>query len=124
VEIVITVPIRLVSVANLRECWQKRARRAADHRGLVRTLLANQGKWRGGFPVVVTMTRVAPRKLDSHDNLRAAFKACVDGVCDHLMVRDNDEALSFAYAQERGNVGEYAVRIEISAGAAEAKEAG
>jgi hypothetical protein len=111
----ITAPIRLVSVTNLREHWAKKARRAADHRGLVRTLLANQGAWKHGFPVVVTITRIAPRALDG-DNAQAAAKNCRDGVADHLGVPDNDPRVTWLYAQERGGVGEYAVRIEIKQG--------
>ena len=40
------------------------------------------------LPCVVTLTRVAPRLLDEHDNLRASLKACVDGISQRLAVKD------------------------------------
>ena len=61
----------------------------------------------------VTITRVAPRPLDSHDNLRSSLKAVVDGISDWLGVKDNDERIEWAYAQERGAPKTYAVRIEV-----------
>jgi hypothetical protein len=35
---------------------------------------------------VVRVVRVAPRELDSHDNIAHALKACTDGVADFLGV--------------------------------------
>lgn len=109
----VTIPIRLVSVANTREHWAKKARRAAAHRGAVRMVLATQGKWCGELPVSVTLTRIAPRPLDG-DNNQAAIKSCRDGVADWLGLHDNDPRITWQYAQERGAVKQYAVRIDIT----------
>lgn len=109
----ITLPIRTVSEANVREHWAKRASRAKQHRTLAwaglravdpgRKLLGN---------VSVTLTRIAPRALDD-DNLRAAIKAVRDGVADWLGVPDNHPAIEWRYGQEKGLPKQYALRIQV-----------
>lgn len=112
--IAVTLPIRAVSVANLREHWATRASRSKQHRLLAWAELRTvRGVPRLIGPVKVTITRVAPRPLDSHDNLRSSLKAVVDGISDWLGVKDNDERIEWAYAQERGAPKTYAVRIEV-----------
>lgn len=62
----------------------------------------------------VALTRVAPCELDSHDNLRTAFKPVVDGLVDGLGLKaDRDRRLDFVYAQAKGAPKSYAVLIEI-----------
>jgi hypothetical protein len=62
--------------------------------------------------VVVRLTRIGPRKLDS-DNVAGACKATRDGVADWLGVDDGDESrVRWVYAQERGA---YGVRVEVLA---------
>lgn len=106
------VAMPLPSVANLREHWSKRSRRAKHHR-LVGLAAGRQLSARldGHHDVVaVTITRIAPRALDD-DNLASACKALRDGIADALGVRDNDPRVAWRYAQERGKPA--AVRIEI-----------
>lgn len=69
------------------------------------------------FPVIVTMTRIAPSTngLDAHDNLPGSLKPAVDGVADWLGIRDDDKRVEWRYTQERGP--EYQVRITILADA-------
>ena len=62
---------------------------------------------------MITLTRLASRKLDS-DNLATALKAVRDGVADALNLDDGDERLDWRYAQEKAPRGHYAVRVEIS----------
>lgn len=113
--IAVTLPIRAESVANLREHWRKRAVRAKSHRTQAwAELRAADKEPRLLGPVTVTLTRIAPRPLDSHDNLRSSLKAVVDGVADWLGVKDNDARVLWAYAQERATPKTYAVRIEVS----------
>lgn len=109
----VTMPIKAVSVANLREHWAKRAARTKNHRILAWGLLreADKGPRLLGACEVV-MTRIAPRNLDD-DNLRGALKAVRDGVADWLGVKDNDPRVRWQYAQARGKPNEYAVRVEI-----------
>jgi hypothetical protein len=113
--LVVTLPIRLESVANLRECWRKRASRAKTHRlqawAELRALKPS-GVILG--PVTVKLTRIAPRQLDD-DNLRSAFKACRDGVADWLQVDDGDSRIQWVYGQEKGPPKTYSARIEVQA---------
>lgn len=114
----ISVPIHTVSEANRREHWAKKARRTKSHRIAcafsVRTMAsAKQLEAMLAAGIEVTLTRVAPRELDD-DNLRGALKGCRDGVTDGLALsNDRDPRIRWAYAQERGAVREYAVRIRI-----------
>jgi hypothetical protein len=100
-----TIPIRTVSVLNVREHWTKRARRTKEHRTLTHAMLRSHGKasdvYRSSWPLrfAITLTRMGGRKLDD-DNLRAALKACRDGVADWLGIDDGDERLTWVYRQE------------------------
>lgn len=116
VSLSVIMPIRTVSESNARGHWSKKARRAKDQR------FVTWAKLRGskGEPssidtsVIVTLTRIAPRKLDD-DNLRGALKACRDGVADWLGIEDNDPRVSWQYGQEHGEPKQYAVRIDVKA---------
>ncbi len=62
--------------------------------------------------LVITLTRIAPRELDGHDNLRTAMKHVVDGITDALGLKsDRDPRLTWAYEQERGRPRQYAVEV-------------
>ena len=67
------------------------------------------------FPVLVTVTRVAPSSgLDVWDGLGAALKSSIDGTADALgLTNDRDERVKWVPAQRRGTKGEYAVEIRI-----------
>lgn len=112
--ILVTVPIRTVSESNVRGHWAKKAGRVSGHReaaGLaVRAALHKLVPV--PIPALVVLTRVAPRVLDD-DNLRAALKACRDGVADAFGVDDRDPRVTYAYDQRRGAAGVYAVEIAI-----------
>jgi hypothetical protein len=97
-------------VANLREHWRVRHKRVQAQRQLVALYIG--GKPRPTLPVVVTLTRIAPRALDG-DNLQSAFKAVRDQVATWLRVDDADPRVRWEYAQRRGGVGEYAVSIGV-----------
>jgi hypothetical protein len=66
----------------------------------------------GNVPLAITLTRVAPRPLDT-DNLSSAFKAIRDGVADALTVDDGDPRLAWVYQQRRGQPREYGIAIRI-----------
>jgi len=108
--LVATLPMRLPSTANLREHWGAKAKRASEHRSAARMVLGTRA--RGLVPAIVTLTRVAPRRLDD-DNLATAFKNVRDGVADAIGVDDRDPRISWRYDQ---TAGDYAVRISIEAG--------
>lgn len=113
--LVVTLPLRLHSAANLREHWTRKASRTETQRRVAR--LATRAALAGpvAWPVVVSITRIAPRPLDKHDNLGSAAKAIVDGIADALgLASDSDPRVSWSYAQRRGAVREYAVEIRIT----------
>ena len=113
----VTVPIRLVSEANQREHWAKKAKRVKGHRWAVMLHLRAQPKRKPPLPVTVLLTRIAPRRLDD-DNAISAQKGCRDSVAEWLGVNDRSPLVTWRYAQEqRSKV--YAVRIEITPATAE-----
>lgn len=120
-------PLRIESVANLREHWAKKAARTAAHRAMGKLLahqaslwlrwklsMAGERVWR--CPVVprmrVTITRIAPRSLDS-DNVQSAFKAFRDGIADHFGVDDRADWYEWRYEQRKGKPREYAVEVLV-----------
>jgi len=100
------LPLRIESVANLREHWKKKAKRAKAHR------FAMIAVPRHPLPCIVTLTRVAPRPLDT-DNLSSAMKNVRDGIADRLGVTDNDPRVEWRYAQRKGEPKEYGMVVEI-----------
>lgn len=110
---IVTVPIRIESVANIHEHWTARARRASIQKGTTYFALREAGAPHK-LPCTVKLTRVAPRTLDAHDNLRAGCKAAVDGVALWLTVDDADERITWEYAQEKGRPKQYALKVEIT----------
>ena len=109
----ITSPIRTQSEANLREHWAPKAKRAKIQRATVGMLVQQKPMLRrhpGMFEV--TLTRIAPRKLDT-DNLARSMKAIRDGVADALHLDDGDVRFDWKYTQEKGEPKKYAVKIQI-----------
>ena len=114
----VSVPIKTVSELNVVEHWAKRAKRAKEQRALTAMVLANaaaSGDITGAItlPALVTITRIAPRELDS-DNLAASQKHIRDGVADWLNVDDrHHERVAYQYKQRKGKPKEYAVEVLI-----------
>jgi len=112
--------LKLVSEANQREHWAKKAKRAkrSRHAGYAYTL-AEMGS-SCGIPdkshATVTITRIGVRKLDC-DNLAGSAKALRDGIADALRVDDGSKRVKWRYQQETGgkksNGMRYGVRVEI-----------
>lgn len=115
--IVAVVPIRIESLnKTLRTHW------AAKSKIRVRSdtwfaLLAARKKFDPSLlPCVVTLTRIAPRKLDEGDNLPGGtFKSVRDGVADWLEVDDASPMVEWRYAQRRGRPKQYEAEIRIEA---------
>ncbi len=106
----VIVPIRILSEANGREHWRAKAKRTGRHRGWAHTSLIGQPK--PAPPLVITLTRIAPRTLDD-DNLASGFKAARDGVADWLGIDDGDKRLTWCYEQRRGERNEYCAEVRI-----------
>jgi hypothetical protein len=104
--IIVVLPLRLVSEANAHEHWCKRQQRAREQRTHTRSRLwvpARNLLAEYAFPIVVTITRIAPRKLDS-DNAVGACKHVRDGVADALGINDNDPRVEWRYGQRKARV--------------------
>lgn len=111
-----TIPLRVVSIANLREHWRVKAKRAAAHKleaWAIPRLVDGQPTF--ALPAIVTLVRIAPKPLDD-DNLRTAFKSVRDGIADRFGVPDNDKRLTWCYGQARGLPRQYACTITIESG--------
>lgn len=93
----IELPIATVSEANRRDHWAVKAKRVAAHKRAAWALCPSFN-----LPCIVTITRVSPRLLDSHDNLRSALKATVDGIAVALNIDDRDPRVEWRYAQAKG----------------------
>ena len=99
--------LRIESEANGREHWRKKAARAKLHRALAAaSMCAIPGHATVMPPLTITLTRIAPRELDS-DNCAGGFKAARDGIADWLGIDDGDKRLTWLYAQRKGKPGEY-----------------
>lgn len=103
-----TLPLKTKSTTNQRGHWAKKARPAKTQREAAALAMP---RFKLAPVLLVTLTRVAPRELDS-DNLHAALKSVRDGVADAMGLKDDRNPLVvWDYAQERG---EDAVRIAIT----------
>lgn len=93
-----SIPIQTRNTLNLRESWQAKARRLRKEKADTRLLCP---RWSQGPLLVVKLTRVGPRELDS-DNLAAALKAVRDGLASWLRIDDGSPLVEWQYAQESG----------------------
>lgn len=110
--ILCTLPLRIISEANMRQHWRKAAERKKQHRSIARLFLQQYARPIEPEHVKITLTRIAPRTLDD-DNLASGFKACRDGVADWLGIDDGDKRLTWVYAQNKGKAGHYAAGIKV-----------
>jgi len=111
--LVVQLPLRIQSNANKREHWTKRAQRAKEHKRTAAFMLPRDAP---ALPVKVTLTRIAPRALDT-DNLAGGFKAVRDAVAEWLGADDKPgSGIEWAYAQCRGEPKTYTAQILIEPG--------
>lgn len=101
------VQIRLPSLANTRMCWQRLASVKSKQRKA--TKLAMKNLKIPKLPLVVTITRLGPRKLDD-DNLQSACKYIRDEIARAVGVDDGSPQYTWLYGQRTGN---YGVEIEM-----------
>ncbi len=116
-----TLPIRTYGEKNQHIHWSKKSKRTHNHRSLTAMVMrCNRSfsvakSWVMTDSVLVTMTRIAPRELDKGDNCSSSMSAVRDSVADVINPGrgDRDPRIEWAYAQERGGVREYGVRVRI-----------
>ncbi len=113
----LTLPIKIVSEANQREHWGKKAERVKKQRRVVGLALKAYAGKPPEPPFAVHLVRIDPRRLDAHDNLRSAFKACADSIAEFCGFNDKDERVTWTYGQESAPTPRtYGTRIEIRKG--------
>lgn len=95
------VPMELPSLANVRWHWRKLAGVKLLQKNATKVQLARVA-FKPAMPVVVTLTRLAPRKLDD-DNLASAFKAVRDAVAEWLGVDDGSDQYQWVYRQAKNS---------------------
>lgn len=112
--VTVEIPMKLPSAGNLHEHWRHRHKRIKAQRAATRMAMSGRGAlyglgvWSrvpGGIlfdgRMVVTLTRVAPRKLDD-DNLAFAFKGIRDEIAAYFGVDDADPRIAWRYEQAKG----------------------
>ena len=105
------VPIELPSLLNKRMCWQRGASMKKRQRRATKYCM--QGKVVPPLPLVVTITRVGPRKLDD-DNLQGACKYVRDQIAQVVGVDDGSDLYTWRYRQRVGREEKYGVDVEIA----------
>lgn len=115
--VVLTIPLRTKSEANCFEHWRlKHKRHKAQQSAVALALKPVRSKIQ--LPCKILLTRIAPNKLDKHDNLPMSFKYIVDACCAIITGNftsgkaDSDERISIAYDQIDSK--SYGIRIEVS----------
>jgi hypothetical protein len=86
------------STPNLREHWAATAKRVKAQRA---TVARKMPAWSEGPLLIVRLTRVGPRLLDT-DNLAAALKGHRDAVAARLRVDDASPLVKWEYHQAKG----------------------
>jgi hypothetical protein len=110
----------IVSEANTSEHWSKKSARHKMQKMLINAYMNRSGvKGDEILPCIITLTRIAPRKLD-YDNLVSCFKWFLDALCDNLIPglkagrADGDIRITkVRYDQRCGKKKEYAIEINI-----------
>lgn len=108
-----TIPVRTVSEMNAHTHWRIRSKRAKHQRGMAALVMRQQGPSPFiGEPLIVRLTRIAPRTLDS-DNLSGSLKHIRDGIADWLGIDDRSPLVTWEYAQRKGAPKSYAVGVTV-----------
>lgn len=110
----LTLPFKLDSRANYRGHTRSRKHvKSVREQRSVTCLVLRLRATRLALPVKLTLVRIAPRRLDGHDNLAMAFKSVVDGIADWLEV-DDREGFLCKYDQEKADTpNTYGCRVTI-----------
>jgi hypothetical protein len=121
------IPIKVVPGDNERDAhWRGRAERVASNRDAT-AMCWRDAKNRGiglipELPIVVTMTRIAPSRLDGDDNLNASMKAVRDQIAAELKLKsDRVPGVEWRYSQHRRGVRDYAVHVRVESAASAEK---
>jgi|SRR6185437_9029899 hypothetical protein len=112
------LPIKTASESNSSEHWTVKRKRHKIQQGWVNMVFL-QDKPIVEIPCNIVVTRIAPRSLDSHDNLPMSLKWICDSIADNIFPgkaagrADDCKDIKWEYRQKKGKPREYAVEIEI-----------
>lgn len=110
--------LRTASESNSNEHHMVKAKRHKKQKDQVKKIMMVQ-RPKLQPPCKVTMTRIAPREMDGHDNLATSLKYITDAVAEYLVPgkavgrADDCKAIQWQYKQKKGAVREYGVLVEI-----------
>lgn len=107
------IPIRLPSISNTRMHWRAVAQLKKRQRGATMyCMCAADRKAIPKLPLVITITRIGPRKLDD-DNLVGACKYIRDQIAQVIGTDDGSPLYTWRYEQRVGKREKYGVDVEI-----------
>jgi hypothetical protein len=112
------LPIKTASESNCSEHYHVKTKRHILQKRWVKTAFKKE-KPKINLPCKITLTRIAPRSLDSHDNLPMSLKWVADAIAENIIPgkaagrADDSKELTWEYRQKRGGPRQYAVVIEI-----------
>lgn len=113
--VVLLLPIKTISEANSRDHWTKRRQRFRAQAWELYWAWHSAKPEIPPPPLIVTLTRVGPRTLDS-DNLAGSFKGIRDQLARLIGVDDGDSRIEWRYQQLRSGARQrYAVQITVVA---------
>jgi hypothetical protein len=110
------LPLKIETAANKWEHWTKSRLRKKNYLQCLFTIRPEVIQIQP--PVVISLTRIAPRALD-YDNLLHAFKSIRDDITKWIFPDkprgQGDErcGIEFIYSQEKGEPKQYAIRIDV-----------
>lgn len=110
--------LKTASEANSSEHWIVKAKRHQKQKHMVKKVFLVEGP-KITLPCKVTLTRLAPRGLDAHDNLPVSMKYIADAIAEYISPgkaigrADDCKEITWAYDQKKGRPKEYGVFIQI-----------
>ena len=113
------IPLKTCSEANSSEHWTVKSKRHKLQKNKVKAIFLKE-RPSITLPCKATLTRISPRQLDVNENLPMSFKYITDSICEYFYPglapgrADGMGGITFEFKQEKGNIREYAIRIEIS----------
>lgn len=104
------VPIKLPSLANTRLHWRRMVALKKRQREATKICLLTSKQAIPDPPLLITITRVGPRRLDD-DNLASACKYVRDQIAGEVGVDDGSDQYTWRYEQR---IGKYGVDVEVT----------
>jgi hypothetical protein len=99
------LPIRVYSEMNINDHWTKKRQRRARQQFYIRGWW-NKEKPKFNLPLVITLTRLSPRKYDDDNNV-SAFKAIRDEIASKIFPEksrghaDGSKLITWKYSHEK-----------------------